>query len=136
MFVGPTLIAPLMLLAVYGLGSGSENIPFVVRLLMSLSYLRYGLKGLVAAIYGGDRANLPCPEDEEFCLYVSPTHLLSDMAMENVSFWFEFAMLCVMLVALKAVGFYLLRQRLSPNKTFAAMRVIGRLVKSHFSVSR
>lgn len=136
MFVGPTLIAPLMLLAVYGLGSGSEDIPFIVRLMMSLSYLRYGLEGLVVAIYGGNRGKIPCPPDEEFCIYSSPNHLLTEMGMENLAFWFDFAMLLLMFVILKATSFYLLMQRLSPNKTFAALHVIGRLVKSHFSVSR
>lgn len=136
MFVGPTLIAPLMLLAVYGLGSGSAGIPVVVKLLMSLSYLRYGLEGLVAAIYGSGRTNIPCPESEQFCMYVNPSHLLADMGMENVAFWFDLLVLFGMLVVLKAVSFYLLRQRLSPNRTFAAMHLIGRIVKSHISFSR
>lgn len=136
MFVGPTLIAPLMLLAVYGFGSGSEDIPIIIRIMMSLSYLRYGLEGIVASIYGSNRGKIPCPEDEEYCLYVNPKHLLTDMGMEGAAFWFDFGVLVAMFVVLKAASFYLLMQRIRPNKTFAALHVIGRLVKSHFSVSR
>ncbi|GLV33100.1 uncharacterized protein CBL_10447 [Carabus blaptoides fortunei] len=136
MFVGPVLTVPLMLLSVYGLGSQYENIPSIIRLAMSFSYLRYGMEGLIVAVYGGDRTKLPCPEHEEYCLYVSPKHLMTDMGMEHVVFWFDILMLAVMYVLMKATSFYLLRQRLSPNKTFAALHVIGRIVKSQFGTSR
>lgn len=135
MFVGPTLIAPLMLLSVYGLGSGTEDIPWLIRAMMSLSYLRYGLEGIVVAVYGGNRANLPCPPDEDYCMYVSPEHLLHDMGMPGLRFSTDLAVLVAMFVALKAVSFYLLRQRLSPNGTFAALHVIGRLVKSQLGTA-
>lgn len=57
MFVGPVMTVPLMLLAVYGMGYGNDiEIPSYVKILMSFSYLRYGLEGLFEAMYGYDRA--------------------------------------------------------------------------------
>lgn len=44
-FMGPALSVPFMLLAIYGLGTGSNHIPPLIRLGMYGSYLRYGLEG-------------------------------------------------------------------------------------------
>lgn len=136
MFVGPASSVPLMLLAVYGLGTGSQNIPILIRLGMSLSFLRYGLEGIVIAIYGGDRPNLPCPLEEEYCQYRNPKQLIELIGMEKAVFWFDFVILVFCFITFRVASLYLLRQRLSPNKTFQMLNYIGRIVKSHFSLSR
>lgn len=135
MFVGPTLTVPLMLLAVYGVGFEKDSIPILIRIGMYSSYLRYGLEGLAVAIYG-DRDLLPCPDEEDLCYFVNPVRLLEEMGMENLTFSFDFAMLCIILVIIKGLSYYLLQQRLSPNKTFQYLHVIRRIVKSHISASR
>lgn len=76
-----------MLLAVYGLGYGSANTPIYMKLFMSFSYLRYGLEGLVTAIYGGDRAHLICPEEEIYCHYRDPQTIIDLAGMEHASLW-------------------------------------------------
>ncbi|KOB65333.1 UDP-N-acetylenolpyruvoylglucosamine reductase [Operophtera brumata] len=45
-FLGPALSVPLMLLAVYGIGSGDDPLPIVWRLARACSFLRYGIEGL------------------------------------------------------------------------------------------
>lgn len=130
LFLGITLTVPLMLLAVHGVGEEKEDIPILIRIGMYSDYLRYGLEGLAVAIYD-DRGLLPCPEDDNICYFMNPARLMKEVGMVNLNFSFDIAMLCVMLVIIKGLSYYLLQQRLSPNKTFQYLHVIGRIVKSH-----
>ncbi|CAD6242592.1 GSCOCT00009528001.2-RA-CDS [Cotesia congregata] len=133
MFVGPALTVPLMLVAVQGLGS-PDPLPIYRTLVMYLSYIRYGLEALIISTYGYNREKLPCPSEEVYCHYRVPRELLRAMGMEHCVFWVDFAALVFILMAFKAIAFYLLRQRLRPNKTFRAIHLVGRLIKSHFSI--
>ncbi|XP_018319873.1 ATP-binding cassette sub-family G member 1 [Agrilus planipennis] len=135
MFVGPCISAPLILLSVYGLGQGT-NIPFLIRLAMYFSYLRYALEGLILAVYGYNREKLPCPEEEIFCQYRDAKPFMAIMGMENAMFWVDILVLLFFFIFFRVVSLYLLRQRLRPNKTFAALQLVGRIIKSHFSMAR
>ncbi|XP_012271259.1 ATP-binding cassette sub-family G member 1-like [Orussus abietinus] len=132
-FVGPAFSVPLMLFAIQGMGN-PEPLPMYRILIMYISYIRYGLEGLIGATYGYNREKLPCPPTEIYCQYRVPRELLRVMGMENIVFWIDFSALLVILILFKALTYYLLRQRLQPNKTFQALHLIGRLVKSHFSI--
>lgn len=135
MFVGPVLTVPLMLLAVYGFGSGAESIPILIRIAMYFSYLRYALEGLIAAMLY-NRPKLPCPDSEDFCFYNDLQFFVKEMGMESAIYWVDFLALFMCYLLFRGASFYLLRQRLSPNKTFVALQVIGRLIKSHFSIAK
>lgn len=51
---------------------GIENPqPFYRILLMYLSYIRFGLEAIIAAIYGYDR-KVPCPPEEMYCYFGTP----------------------------------------------------------------
>ncbi|XP_013142748.1 PREDICTED: ATP-binding cassette sub-family G member 1-like [Papilio polytes] len=134
-FMGPVLSVPLMLLAVYGIGSGDRPLPLLWKMARACSFMRYGLEGLIVAIYGPPRDDLICPDHVVYCEYKNPNYFVKLMGMTGVSFWMDIGMLVVMLVAMHAVGYYLLRQRLSPNYAFRAIKVIGRFVKTKISVS-
>lgn len=135
MFVGPVATVPLMLLAVYGFGSGAESIPFIIRISMYFSYLRYSMEGLITAMLR-DRPNLSCPEEEEFCIFTDLNYFIRVMGMENTIFWVDITALVFCIILFRCIAYYLLRQRLSPNKTFLAIQYIGRFVKSHFNIAR
>lgn len=135
MFVAPVVSVPLMLLAVYGMGQGAD-IPIIIKIAMRFSYLRYGMEGLIISIYGNDRAVLHCPEEEDICPFRDPKLLIKFMGMEDVAYWLDLLALFICFLIFRLTSFYLLRQRLRPNKTFAALQVIGRIVKSHFSLTR
>ncbi|XP_076673414.1 ATP-binding cassette subfamily G member 4 isoform X2 [Andrena cerasifolii] len=132
-FVGPALSVPLMLFAVQGLGE-TQTLPIYRKLIMYVSYIRYGLEGLVTALYGFNREKLYCPPEEIFCEFGAPRQILQTMQMEHVVFWVDLVALIAILIFLKILTYYLLRQRLKPNRTFQALHLIGRLVKSHFNV--
>ncbi|XP_045534774.1 ATP-binding cassette sub-family G member 1 [Papilio machaon] len=134
-FMGPVLSVPLMLLAVYGIGSGDHPLPILWKIARACSFMRYGLEGLIVAIYGPPRDDLICPDHVVYCEYKNPNYFVKLMGMTGVSFWMDIGMLLLMLVAMHAVGYYLLRQRLSPNYAFRAIKVIGRFVKTKISVS-
>ncbi|XP_017879116.1 ATP-binding cassette sub-family G member 1-like [Ceratina calcarata] len=133
-FVGPALSVPLMLVAIQGLGEGTETLPIYRRLIMYLSYIRYGLEGLVTALYGYNREKLNCPASEIFCEFGAPRQILHSMQMEHVVFWVDFVALIIILIVLRIITFYLLRQRLKPNKTFQTIRLVGSLIKRHFNM--
>ncbi|KAJ8947544.1 hypothetical protein NQ318_005023, partial [Aromia moschata] len=135
MFVGPVATVPFMLLAVYGFGSGYDTIPVLIKVAMYFSYLRYSLEGLIHAMLK-NRKKLECPESEEFCLYTDLTFFIKEMGMENTIYWVDVVALVGVLILFRGGSYYLLRQRLSPNKTFLALQYIGRLVKSHLGMAR
>ncbi|XP_011553589.3 ATP-binding cassette sub-family G member 1 [Plutella xylostella] len=134
-FMGPALSVPLMLLAVYGIGDGDNPSPLFWRLARACSFLRYGLEGLVSAIYGPPRNDLVCPDDVDYCEYKNVAYFVKMMGMSGVSFWLDVGVLALMLLAMNLAGYYLLRQRLSPNFAFRAIKVIGRFIKTKISVS-
>jgi len=85
MFVGPASTVPFMLLAVYGMGQGSDpnTIPLIFRLGMSLSYLRYGLEGIVISIFQ-DRRSLECPPHEALCELRDPKVLMREVSTDTI----------------------------------------------------
>lgn len=136
MFLGPSVTVPVMLLAVYGIGDGKGDIPMFVRALMSVSYLRYGLEGIIAAIYGYGRADMICPEEEVFCPYKKPKFLMVQMGFENVNFYVSAIALIIFYLVFNCGAYLMIRRRLSQsNRSNAAVQYIGRLVKTHFNFS-
>ncbi|KZC09021.1 PREDICTED: ATP-binding cassette sub-family G member 1-like [Dufourea novaeangliae] len=133
-FVGPALTVPLMLVAVQGMGE-QQALPIYRKLIMYLSYIRYGLEGLVTILYGYNRNKLYCSPSEIFCEFTMPKQLLLIMKMENVVVWVDVLALIIILIVLRVLTYYLLRQRFKPNRTFRALHFIGRLAKSHFNIN-
>ncbi|XP_047987028.1 ATP-binding cassette sub-family G member 1-like isoform X2 [Leguminivora glycinivorella] len=134
-FMGPALSVPLMLLAVYGIGYGDMPAPLFWRMARACSFMRYGIEGLVVAIYGPPRDDLICPDHVDYCEYKNVKYFVKLMGMSGVSFWTDFGVLMLMLCAMNMAGYYLLRQRLSPNYAFRAIKIIGRFIKTKMSIS-
>ncbi|XP_041988134.1 ATP-binding cassette sub-family G member 4-like [Aricia agestis] len=59
--------------------------PSYIRWLFHLSFLKYGLSGMVISIYGMDREKLPCTD--LFCYYTYPRQFLKDNEVEGVEYW-------------------------------------------------
>ncbi|KAG5863623.1 ATP-binding cassette sub-family G member 1, partial [Gonioctena quinquepunctata] len=135
MFVGPVAAVPFMLLAVYGYGSGYDTIPTLVKIAMYFSYLRYSLEGLINAMLL-DREKLSCPESEEICYYTDLSYFMKEMGLEKTAYWTNVLVLFAIFILFRGGSYYLLRQRLSPNKTFLALQYIGRFIKSRLGLTR
>lgn len=135
MFVGPALCVPFIILAIFGVGYKKEDFPILVEIAMKFSFLRYSLEGVVAAMMF-NRESLFCPIEEVLCPFQNVDFFLRVMNFENSAFWISLTALTAFVVVFRGICFYLLRQRLSPGKTFRAIQVIGRLVKTQFNLSR
>uniref|UniRef100_A0A0U9HSF7 Putative ABCG protein n=1 Tax=Chrysomela populi TaxID=154003 RepID=A0A0U9HSF7_CHRPP len=135
MFVGPVAAVPFMLLAVYGFGSGYDTIPTLIKVAMYFSYLRYSLEALIHAMLK-DREKLVCPETEEYCLYNDLDYFVREMGMGNIIYWHNILVLVFIFLVFRGGSYYLLRQRLMPNRTSLAIQYIGRFVKSHMGLTR
>ncbi|XP_071647246.1 ATP-binding cassette sub-family G member 1 isoform X3 [Temnothorax longispinosus] len=134
-FTGPALSCPLMLIAVQDFGESIVPRPIYRTILMYMSYIRYALEALTAAVYGFNRQRLPCPVEEVYCHFSSPTELMRIIGMKTVpNFWLDLSALFVILFISKGILYYLLRQRVQPNKTFQMLHLIGKLIKSHFNM--
>nr|CAD7402721.1 unnamed protein product [Timema cristinae] len=123
-FVGPAMAVPLMLLAVYGLGGESTNIPLYIKPFMYMSYLRYALEGLVIATYGNNRAALICPDEEVYCHFKHPKTLLQETGMEKANIWVAITGLVVFYIIFKSIFYFLLKRRLSMKRSFAALNIV------------
>ncbi|XP_014600224.1 PREDICTED: ATP-binding cassette sub-family G member 1-like [Polistes canadensis] len=132
MFIGPAIAASLMLISIQGMGD-PEPLSIYRIIVMYSSYLRYGLEGLVISMYGFNRGKLYCPPEEDFCPIHSPIELLRLMKMEHTIYWVDLLVLVIILIFLKAITFYLIRQRLYPNKTFKTLHLIGQILKSRIN---
>nr|CAD7571898.1 unnamed protein product [Timema californicum] len=135
MFVGPSFCVPLMILGAYGLGTGLKGIPLMIRIAMHLSYIRYGLEGLVLSLFGYDRARSNCPKAEVYCHFSDPRVLLQDMGMENCEYWIDLIGLAVSFVVAKSVAYVFLRWRLTMKRSFPMITHIGRCIKMYFNIT-
>ncbi|KAF7379976.1 hypothetical protein HZH68_016924 [Vespula germanica] len=111
-FVGPALSVPLMMFA--GFGVSLRDLPNYLKWGSYVSYLRYGLEGYVSAIYGMDRATLPCRGNKEttYCHYRYPNKFLSDIAMRGDQFWNDIIALSIILLITRCCAYFLLKWKI------------------------
>lgn len=72
-FVGPVIA---VLFSIFGFCITLDQTPIYFRWLYHLSYYRAGFHGIVVAVYGLGRHELPCPEDMLYCHYALPQKFL------------------------------------------------------------
>lgn len=135
MFVGPVAVVPLMLLAVYGFGYGKEiEVSPYVRLLMSFSYLRYGLEGLIDAMYGHGRQDTVCPESEPYCMFAQAKFLKMIIGFNDSDFTVSLIALTLYYILFTLAAFYMIKTRISTSKSNnVAVQYLGRFVKTHLN---
>ncbi|XP_055839144.1 ATP-binding cassette sub-family G member 1 [Episyrphus balteatus] len=135
MFVGPVISVPMILLSCYGIGYGKETyVPAYLKFFMSMSYLRHGLEGLVAALYGSDRSDTICPETEIFCMFKKSKFLLVMLGFDGVDYTYSVSCLAIFYVVFTLAAFIMIKQRLTFNSSnYIAVQYIGQFVKSHLN---
>lgn len=108
--VGPSVLAPLAALAVYGMGYRYDIEP-TMQMLMTLSYLRFGIVGFNDILLN-DRSPLKC-SDELYCHYKDPQLLMRDMGMADTKFGYQLAAVFLFIILFRVVAFVALRCRLT-----------------------
>lgn len=97
-----------------GFGVTLRDLPSYLKWGSYISYLRFGLEGYIAAIYGRNRKNLECAE--VYCHYKKPKIFLNDIAMRDDQFLNDVIALLIMLVATRTFAYYLLRWKLKASR--------------------
>lgn len=135
MFVGPICTVPLMLLAVYGIGYGREiEISPYIKVAMSFSYLRYGLEGLIDAMYSYDREDTVCPNGEVYCMFAKAKFLKMVLGFEDVNFLVSIVALVMYYLLFTITAFYMIKIRISTtHKNHVYVEYLGRFVKTHLN---
>ncbi|XP_029159286.1 ATP-binding cassette sub-family G member 1-like [Nylanderia fulva] len=133
-FIGPALTCAMILNAVQGFGDFTP-LPIHRTLIMYSSYIRYGLEALTVSMYGFDRPRLPCPVEEVYCHFSSPKEIFRTIGLQNEpNYWLDMLALLIILFICKVTLYYLLRQRVQPNKTFQMLFIIGDYFKSQLNM--
>ncbi|VVC34098.1 ABC transporter-like,P-loop containing nucleoside triphosphate hydrolase,AAA+ ATPase domain,ABC [Cinara cedri] len=107
----PAVLAPLLALAVYGMGYGLAIEP-LMESLMAISFLRYSLVGISTSLYGNGRANMDCSTEDLYCHYRSPELLLRDLGMSGQSIGYQFVGLAVFGLLFRVSAYYVIRLRM------------------------
>jgi ATP-binding cassette, subfamily G (WHITE), member 1 len=133
-FIGPVFAVPIMLLSVYGIGSGKDDIPAFIRFMMSFSYLRYALEGIIQSIYGFDRDDMICPLNEPFCPFKKPIFLLKTMGFENLDMNVTIFALITFYVVFNTCAVMLVKKRLSPGgPSYWPVQFVSHVVKTYLN---
>lgn len=130
------LAVPIMLLSVYGIGSGKEGIPIFIRTCMNFSYLRHSLEGIIQSVYGFSRGDMMCPETEKYCPYKKPLFLLKIMGFEDLNINHSIIALIVFYVAFNLAALLLIKNRLSVRRSnFWPIRIVSQFVKEYLNMA-
>lgn len=87
-----------------------NDAPAYFQWLFHISYLKYGLDGVLISVYSYERERLQCSID--YCHYTSPKKFLEALDMGNGSYWFNVLILVIMFFSLRLVSYLILLYRL------------------------
>ncbi|ALC39759.1 CG4822 [Drosophila busckii] len=134
MFMGPVLAVPLILLSIYGIGYGKDTyISPLMRFLMSLSFLRHGMEGLVAALYDYGRADTICGPEEMFCMFRKSQFLLMFLGFEQLNYLWSVCCLIAFYLFFTFAAYLLIRQRLKINTVNPVVAYVLQLLTKYFN---
>lgn len=103
-------VAPCVILCICGMGYG-PNIEYYMKILMSLSYIRYALVSASQALFA-NREPFEC-YDEIYCHYKEPKHLLRDVGMLNASYTINLLVLIAFLITFRILAYIILKYRVT-----------------------
>lgn len=108
MFLGPLTNLPFIIFS--GFFVYMKDSPEMLHWLFHASYIKYGLEGMMMAVYGYDREKLACEDD--YCHFKRPLFFLKELGMHNGDFWLCAEVLLALLVILRISTFIVLKWRL------------------------
>nr|CAH7717704.1 unnamed protein product [Callosobruchus chinensis] len=109
-FLGPILSIPMMMFA--GFGVRLCDLPRYMYWGSYVSYLRYGLEGIVDAIYGMDRGVVDCPDTEMYCHHKYVKKLLKDVGVKADQFDNDVIALLIFTFVLRITAYVVLKYKL------------------------
>ncbi|KAH8284489.1 hypothetical protein KR044_010297 [Drosophila immigrans] len=134
MFMGPVLAVPLILLSIYGIGYGKDgNISPLMRFLMSLSFLRHGMEGLVAALYDYGRGDTICEDTEMFCMFKKTQFLLTFLGFQDMHYLWSVCCLIAFYIFFTVAAYILIRQRLKKTQSNRILTYVLQMLTKYFN---
>lgn len=127
--VGPSVMAPILMLAYIGMGYGVKTLPFQ-KILMKFSYLRLGLVSVVTTLYYNDRSPMECYNDiHPYCHYRDPKMLVRDLGMAGESTLYNMIGLIGYLALFRIAAYFTMRFRLTTQLRSHIITYVHKIIK-------
>ncbi|XP_049763473.1 ATP-binding cassette sub-family G member 1 [Schistocerca cancellata] len=89
-----------------------NDIPSWMLWMADISFLRYGVEGLVCALFGNNRKPIPCPPEHMYCHLRTPKKLLQELGMVDVQYWVDATALVGFFLLFRIIGYFFLRRQM------------------------
>lgn len=110
---GPLSICPWVLFS--GFFLQAKDAPSWAYWIYAISWMRRGIEGLTASVYGYSRAPLPCIS-EDYCHFVSPKKFLKELDMADNSFAFNVLFILLFALFMKFCTYVILIYQLKTQR--------------------